>query len=459
LILLNLVVNLTVDWGDGNSDVITTWNQAELIHGYASSGTYQVTLNGSFDSLNFYQNDAAKLMSIDNWGTNKWQTGTGSFRTCVNMVANYSDNPDFSEITSMNTMFLDCINFDGALNFDIPLCITLQQTFLGCDSLNSDITITNSSNVLTTFQMFANADLFNGNLSISDTSNVNNMDRMFERCFAFNKPINFDTSSCTNMFRMFSRCTNFNQPLSFDTANVLRMDGMFEVCTNLNSSITFTDTSNVTRMDSMFSSCTNFNQPVSFDTVSVSNMQSMFQNCTNFNQPVNFNTSNVNTMFAMFQGCINFNQPVNFDTSSVTSMQQMFYLCSAFNQIINFTTSSLTNTYRMMRNCVAFNSSFTLSDTSAVINMQEMFFNAINFNEDISSFNISSLTYATSMLQSSAFSQTNYDLLLPAWDAYGTSGVTFHAGTAQYTAAPSAPATAHANMLGRGWTITDGGPI
>ena len=78
-------VNLTVDWGDGTSDVITTWNQAELLHGYASSGTYQVTLSGSFDSLNFYQNDAAKLMSIDNWGTNKWQTGTGSFRTCVNI--------------------------------------------------------------------------------------------------------------------------------------------------------------------------------------------------------------------------------------------------------------------------------------------------------------------------------------------------------------------------------------
>ena len=175
-------VNLTVDWGDGSSDVITSWNQVDLVHSYTSSGTYQVTLDGSFDSLKFYQNDSLKLMSIDNWGTNKWQTGAGSFRTCVNMIGTYTDNPDFTEIISMNTMFYGCTNFDRGLTVDIPLSDSLQQTFGLCDALNSDITITNSSNVLTTFQMFAHADLFNANVSISDTQNVTNMDRMFERC-------------------------------------------------------------------------------------------------------------------------------------------------------------------------------------------------------------------------------------------------------------------------------------
>jgi hypothetical protein len=91
--------------------------------------------------------------------------------------------------------------------------------------------------------------------------------------------------------------------------------------------------------------------------------------------------------------------------------------------------------------------------------MQSMFNIASAFDQDISAFQINALTNAVSMLQASSFSQTNYDLLLPAWDAYGTSGVTFHAGTAQYAAFPSAPATARALMVGRGWTITDGGPI
>ena len=61
------------------------------------------------------------------------------------------------------------------------------------------------------------------------------------------------------------------------------------------------------------------------------------------------------------------------------------------------------------------------------------------------------------MLRGTAFSTANYDLLLVAWDAYGTSNVTFDAGTPQYSA--GAPATARQNMIDRGWTISDGGPV
>ena len=36
--------NFVVDWGDGNTDTITAWNQAETLHTYASSGTYTITI-------------------------------------------------------------------------------------------------------------------------------------------------------------------------------------------------------------------------------------------------------------------------------------------------------------------------------------------------------------------------------------------------------------------------------
>ena len=242
-------VNLTVDWGDGTSNVITTSNQAELLHGYASSGTYQVTLSGSFDSLYFYNNDSQKLMSIDNWGTNKWQAGRLAFRGCVNMVGTYTDNPDFSEIINMNQMFYDCLVFNSPLTINIPLCTTLAGTFDDCKLLNSAINITSSNVLTTTAQMFFNCNNFNSAITISDTSSVDTMIQMFEKCFAFNQPISFDTSSVTTFWRMFSNCTNFNQPINFVTPNLTRTDQMFEYNSNLNSSITLTDTSNVTRMD------------------------------------------------------------------------------------------------------------------------------------------------------------------------------------------------------------------
>jgi hypothetical protein len=279
-------VNMTVYWGDGNSDLITTYNQAELTHVYSSNGSYQVTLDGDFTAVYFVNGgDKLKVSSIDNWGENQWTIFGFCFYGCSNMVANYTDTPDTSLCNTFQSQFHGCINFNGAVGFDASL---------------------------------------------------------------------------------------------------------------------------------------------------VTSMSSMFQGCTIFNQPINFNASLLGNISSIFQGCTNFNSTVNFVTSS-----------------------SLSTTTRMFQQCTNFNSAVTISNTSGVANMSIMFYSCSNFNQDISAFQINSLTNAGSMFLLSGFAQNNYDLLLPAWDAYGTSSVPFHAGTAQYGA--GAPTTARANMLGRGWTITDGG--
>jgi hypothetical protein len=80
------------------------------------------------------------------------------------------------------------------------------------------------------------------------------------------------------------------------------------------------------------------------------------------------------------------------------------------------------------------------------------------FNRDISSWDITSVTSATAMMNGSAFSTTNYDLLLPAWEAQSVQDtVTAHFGSATYGA--GTPATARAALIAdHTWTITDGGP-
>jgi hypothetical protein len=315
--------DLTIDWGDGNSDVITTWNQAELLHGYASSGTYQLSLSGGFEGLRsstsgptVVDSDRNKIMSIDNWGIIQWKNMDYAFFACINMVGNYTDQPDTSLVTSMRNTFSACLSFDS--------------------------------------------------------------------------PINFNTSNVTSLQSFIS---GFN--------------GIYGVC-SFNSPITFSDTSQVNTMQGFIAY-----QPL-------------------FNQPLDFDTSNVTTFRGCFAFNTAFNQPVTFNTSGADAFREMFYGCSAFNQPLAFNTATVTNMNNMFRDCT-------------------------NFNQDISSFDISSLATAANMLLSSGFSTTNYDLLLPAWDAYGTSNVPFHAGTAQYAA--GAPATARANMIDRGWAISDGGQV
>ena len=211
-------------------------------------------------------------------------------------------------------------------------------------------------------------------------------------------------------------------------------------------------------MNGAFNGCSNMVGAYtdSPDTSLVNYMAGAFKGCINFNSPVNFDTSDCTGFSSMFSGCINFNQEVNFDFSSGGgATTYMFLNCTNFDSSVTITNSSgITSTLRMFQGCTIFNSVVTM-DTSSVTNMGLMFYNCQNFNQDISAFQINDLTTAGAMFLLSGFAKASYDLLLPAWDAYGTSGVTFHAGTAHYSA--GAPTTAHDAMVARGWTITDGG--
>ena len=42
----SLPLNAVVDWGDNTTDTITTWNQAQTTHTYASAGTYTIKITG-----------------------------------------------------------------------------------------------------------------------------------------------------------------------------------------------------------------------------------------------------------------------------------------------------------------------------------------------------------------------------------------------------------------------------
>jgi len=170
--------------------------------------------------------------------------------------------------------------------------------------------------------------------------------------------------------------------------------------------------------------------------LALGNTGSHFYGCSNFNSTATDAPTIGTSLYQSFRGCSTFNGSVaNFDTSSVTNMGSLFYDCSVFNQsVANFDTSSVTTMSYMFRYCSA-------------------------FNQDISGFDITALVApgAISMLQYSGFTQTNYDLLLVAWEGQAEpANIQFHAGAAKFGA--GAPATARAALVANGWTITDGGP-
>jgi hypothetical protein len=226
--LQNGATSMTVYWGDGNSDVITTYNQAELTHVYASSGTYQISCDGQFHGVYFAQSgDRLKVSSIDNWGTNQWGSMFYAFGGCSNMVGTYTDNPDASLCNNFSRAFSNCSLFNSPLTLDMSSCLNTSFMFGGSGLFNSNLTLTNASNITAMNHMFYACGSFNAELNIDDTSGVTNMGNMFNGC-AFNQPLNFDTSSVTLMSSMFLYSPAFDQDLSgFNISSLTNAASMF----------------------------------------------------------------------------------------------------------------------------------------------------------------------------------------------------------------------------------------
>lgn len=156
--------NFTVNWGDGNSDVITAYNQPEVTHTFATPGTYTVDMSGVIELFAFSNSgDKDKIYNIKQWGS--IVLGSGSFYGCSNLDVTATDAPVLQPI--------------------------LNNFFLNCTSL-----------------------VYNTSINNWDTSNVTSLGNFFRGTF-FNQPIgNWDTSNVTSTIDMFRFGVGFDQDLS-----------------------------------------------------------------------------------------------------------------------------------------------------------------------------------------------------------------------------------------------------
>ena len=250
---------------------------------------------------------------------------------------------------------------------------------------------------------------------------------------------NLNYTDLSNAFYNARNLTSFNANIT-NTSNVISTNHMFYFCNTLTSlDVTNFDTSNVTDMEYMFCYCSSLTSldVTNFDTSSATTLSRMFYNCSSLTSldVTNFDTSNVTDMASMFRNCSSLTSldVTNFDTSNVTDINSMFRSCSSL------TSLDVTN-----------------FDTSNVSSFAYMFYDDTLLDVDVSDFNISSLLAADNMMYNTAFSNSNYDLLLIKWSAQDpniNNFVYFHAGSAKYTK------TAERNVLrSHYWNITDGGP-
>jgi surface protein len=446
--------NFFIDWGDGTQNIITYWNQPEILHTYATAGIYTITMTGLISEWSFGDalfslgiSDSRKLLSISSWGDLQFGTTTAfqCFYQCNNLDLSFvSDLPNLSNTLYLEGCFSDC------------------NTLTAINRSNE----WNTSNVVNMVAMFYNSDNFNSDITTWDTSNVTNMNLMFSNSYAFNQPIgSWNVSNVTNMNRMFNIAIAFNQNLnSWDVGSVTNMSFMFSSASVFNGNISSWNVSSVTDMSYMFYLASAFNQNLnSWDVGSVTNMSYMFSSASAFNQNLNsWDVSSVTTMLDMFGSAISFNGNISsWNVSNVANMQTMFSGALAFNQNLNsWDVSNVTNMRAMFDFASSFDGNISSWNVSNVTNMNGMFRNATAFNQDIGNWNVSNVGSFVGFMALKTnlnYSASNLDSIYNNWSLLSVQpNLRVDFGTIKYTAGASAGRLILTSAPNN-WILFDGG--
>lgn len=233
------VHDFTVDWGDGTSDEITSYNQPEVTHTYSVAGEYEVIIDGDCSGFRFNnEGDKLKILEIKNFGVDHIADLLVAYRGCSNLTITATDILNLATYGNQWTFaFLGCVEIttiSSIESWDTSNVTIMSGVFNGCVNMNQPLDNLNVSNVKLLDYMFANCFVFNQPLNSWDTSNATSMQAAFFRCSIFNQPLdNWDTSNVTNMSQMFWG-SGSPQPMKFDQSlaswnitSVTNMTNMF----------------------------------------------------------------------------------------------------------------------------------------------------------------------------------------------------------------------------------------
>ena len=214
--------NYTIDCNNDGT-VEATAQTGSYTCSYATPGVYTIRIGGVFPE--FYLNnggDKLKMISIDQWGKNKWKSLVASFYGAANMDVKAIDTPDLSQTDSIYSVFRGSTSLKGEnanWNWNTSTITNMGSAFSDTENFNQNIGSWDVSNVVFAGGLFNNATAFNNGGSDSiknwNTGKMTAMNAMFQNAVKFNQPIgSWDVSKAELMSEMFNGARAFNQSLA-----------------------------------------------------------------------------------------------------------------------------------------------------------------------------------------------------------------------------------------------------
>ena len=202
--------NYSVKWGDGSQDEnIISWSDTRRSHTFTDNGTYDIVINGVFNSIYYKDVICPSYLEIKQWGNMGLTHYQGNqFFGC--QVLNITATDSVEVGSSLYRTFYNVDIYGNLSSIILNGVTSLEETFIvGTIEDQSGLSSWNTSSVTTFARTFQGTDV-NVNLNNWDTSKVTNMSHMF-----YSTPINQDFSSWN--FENVTDATNMFNSATLDT--------------------------------------------------------------------------------------------------------------------------------------------------------------------------------------------------------------------------------------------------
>ena len=137
--------DMVIDWGDGTIETVTQTDEPSsdnwVTHNYAEGGVFTVKVSNSITRIRFaFQGDRLKPVKGLQWGTAVWGSVAVAFRSCENLVGEFSDVPDLSNISSTILMFGSATSFNQDVgNWSVSNITLFNNMFRDATSFNQSL--------------------------------------------------------------------------------------------------------------------------------------------------------------------------------------------------------------------------------------------------------------------------------------------------------------------------------
>ena len=130
--------NAVIDWGDGSTDTITTFDAAALQHTYATAGTKTIKVSGTFTNIQFANGgDKSKVLGVMNLGIVGWENLKNAFYGCNNLDVFITGATDTHSVNELIGMLRNCesLVFAQLTTLNTTTCTNFRNMFKGCTSV------------------------------------------------------------------------------------------------------------------------------------------------------------------------------------------------------------------------------------------------------------------------------------------------------------------------------------